>query len=329
MQLNIITKSRKVCTMSKGTVEVYDLVKTFKGDVKAVQGVTFQVAEGEFFAFLGPNGAGKSTTIQVLTTLLRPTSGTAFISGFNVDKEPTRVRQVMGVALQDTGIDPVLTGRELIELQAKLFGFSNKHAKQRANELLELINLQDDANRRVGKYSGGMRRRLDLALSLVHSPSILFLDEPTTGLDPMNRIAIWDEMRRLNKQNGTTIFLTTQYLEEADQLSDRIAIIQAGRIVATGTPTQLKTKIGMDVIDIELVDEAAAQRAGLLLQPISKNERISKNHLKIYVENGSKVLPEIVRILDRDMITLVHLSVSQPTLDEVFLQVTAEEVHSN
>ncbi len=244
--------------MSTGTIEVQNLVKTFKGDIKAVQDVTFKVANGEFFAFLGPNGAGKSTTIQVLTTLLRPTSGKASISGYDVDTQAELVRREMGVALQDTGIDPILTGRELLELQAKLFGYSSKNAKNRANELLELIHLQDDANRRVGKYSGGMRRRLDLALSLIHRPKILFLDEPTTGLDPVNRIAIWDEIRMLNKQLGTTIFLTTQYLEEADQLSDRIAIIQSGKIVAIGTPSELKTKIGMDIVDITLSDEKSS-----------------------------------------------------------------------
>jgi ABC-2 type transport system ATP-binding protein len=310
--------------MSVGTIEVHDLVKTFKGEVKAVQGVSFQVANGEFFSFLGPNGAGKSTTIQVLTTLLRPTSGKALISGYDVDKQPERVRKEMGVALQDTGIDPMLTGRELVELQAKLFGFSTPDAKKRTTELLELINLQDDANRRIGKYSGGMRRRLDLALSLVHSPKILFLDEPTTGLDPTNRLAIWDEIRRLNKEMGTTIFLTTQYLEEADQLSDRIAIIQTGKIVATGTPAQLKTKIGMDIIDIELKTEQAAQQAAKILKPLAKNERITKNQLRVYVENGSAILPEIVRALDHESLTMVNLNLSQPTLDDVFIQVTGD-----
>ncbi len=312
--------------MAKGTIEVQQLVKEFPGSVKAIQGVSFEVANGEFFAFLGPNGAGKSTTIQVLTTLLRPTSGTARVSGYDVGSQPEQIRQEIGVALQETGVDAALTGRELLMLQARLFGYSTVEAKRRAKELLELINLTEDAERKVGKYSGGMRRRLDLALSLVHRPNILFLDEPTTGLDPYNRIAIWEEIRKLNREFGTTIFLTTQYLEEADQLAERICIINKGAIVASGTARELKKSVGMDVIDLNFVDEQAAEQANVALESMVKSVRRTRNQLTLYVENGAKILPDIVRTLDRTGLPPASLQLSPPTLDDVFLQVTGEHL---
>jgi ABC-2 type transport system ATP-binding protein len=315
--------------LSKGTIQVQQLVKQFAGGVQAIRGVSFEVANGEFFAFLGPNGAGKSTTIQVLTTLLRPTSGEARISGFDVEREPERIRKEIGVALQETGIDPALTGKELLVLQARLFGFSSADAKQRAKELLELINLVDDADRKVGKYSGGMRRRLDLALSLVHRPNILFLDEPTTGLDPYNRIAIWEEIRKLNREFGTTIFLTTQYLEEADQLADRICIINKGEIVASGSAVELKKNIGMDVIDLVFADEAAAMQANTALESMVKTGVVSRNQLTLYVENGAHALADVVRVLDRHALPPVSLNLAPPTLDDVFLRVTGEHLDAS
>jgi ABC-2 type transport system ATP-binding protein len=315
--------------MSIGTIVVHDLVKTFKNNVQAIQGISFEIDNGQFFSFLGPNGAGKSTTIQVLTTLLRPTSGAAWISGYNVDKVPEKVRREIGVALQETGIDPALTGRELLILQARLFGYNGIDAKKRADELLELINLNEVADRKVGQYSGGMRRRLDLALSFVNEPKILFLDEPTTGLDPYNRNAIWEEIRRLNQEFGTTIFLTTQYLEEADQLSERIAIIDQGRIVSSGTPKELKSQIGMDVIEMVFEDEAEAQQAQIALRGMTKNERLTEHRLTVYVENGSSTLPEIVRKLDAEGLNVLSLSLAPPTLDDVFLQVTGEHFRTD
>ncbi len=231
--------------MSRLAVEAEGLIKTYRsrtGVVEAVRGVDLQVGAGEVFAFLGPNGAGKSTTVRMLTTLLSITSGTARVAGVDVAAEPDAARRRMGVALQEAGLDPRQTGRELVVLQARLFGLSPRRASQRAGELLELVDLVAAADRRIKGYSGGMKRRLDLASALVHEPEVLFLDEPTTGLDPASRLTVWDEMRRINSR-GTTIFLTTQYLEEADQLCDRLAIIDGGRIVRDGTPQQLKAEL--------------------------------------------------------------------------------------
>ena len=221
------------------------LVKTYRAraaTVEAVRGVDLRVERGEIFGFLGPNGAGKSTTVRMLTTLLTLTSGTARVAGLDVAREPDAVRRRIGVALQEAGLDPRQTGRELLELQGRLFDLSAREAAGRAEELLELVELTDAADRRIKSYSGGMKRRLDLASALVHLPEVLFLDEPTTGLDPASRVTVWDEVRRINER-GTTVFLTTQYLEEADQLCDRLAIIDDGRIVREGTPAQLKAEL--------------------------------------------------------------------------------------
>lgn len=309
-------------------IHVENLVKTFKGDVQAVKGVSFDIQEGEFFSFLGPNGAGKSTTIQMITTLLKPTSGKAEIAGFDVINEPEKIRRVIGVALQETGIDPQLTGRELLEIQGKLFGFNSREARKRANELLELVGLTEDALRKSGNYSGGMRRRLDLALTLVQRPKILFLDEPTTGLDPYNRKLIWEEMRSLNKENGTTIFLTTQYLEEADELADRISIINEGRIVASDTQKNLKASIGQDVIDLVFTTKEEADRASLLLERLTGEKAQSGSELRLFVEQGTGKLPEIIRQLDQESITPISLNVSPPSLDDVFLNLTGHPIQS-
>ncbi|MFN0030506.1 MAG: ABC transporter ATP-binding protein [Acidimicrobiales bacterium] len=226
-------------------VQAHGLVKHFKaqgGVVEAVRGVDLAVSAGEIFGFLGPNGAGKSTTVRMLTTLSSITAGSAHVAGVDVSADPSGARRKIGVALQDAGLDPRQNGRELLELQARLFGMSASTAAARAQELLELVELTDAAERRIKGYSGGMKRRLDLASALVHRPEVLFLDEPTTGLDPASRLVVWDEVRRIN-QAGTTVFLTTQYLEEADQLCDRLAIIDAGRIVREGTPTELKAEL--------------------------------------------------------------------------------------
>jgi ABC-2 type transport system ATP-binding protein len=226
-------------------VEAEQLVKRYTGrggDVEAVRGVDLQVAQGEVFGFLGPNGAGKSTTVRMLTTLMTITSGRARVAGIDVTADPDGTRQRIGVALQEAGLDVRQTGRELVILQAQLFDMSRPAAARRAEELLELVDLVEDADRRIKGYSGGMKRRLDLASALVHEPEVLFLDEPTTGLDPASRLTVWEEVRRIN-QRGTTVFLTTQYLEEADQLCDQLAIIDAGKIVREGTPTELKSEL--------------------------------------------------------------------------------------
>ena len=227
--------SRPPAVVARGLVKTYD-------DVEAVRGVDLRVESGEVFGFLGPNGAGKSTTVRMLTTLLTITAGSASVAGVDVAADPDQVRRRIGVALQEAGLDPRQNGRELLLLQARLFGLSPAEAATRAQELLALVELEDAADRRIKTYSGGMKRRLDLASALVHEPEVLFLDEPTTGLDPSSRLTIWDEVRRINAQ-GTTVFLTTQYLEEADQLCDRIAIIDGGRIVRQGAPGQLKTEL--------------------------------------------------------------------------------------
>src|SRR5918999_527555 len=231
-------------------IEADRLVREFKKGPRAVDGIDLQVATGEVYGFLGPNGAGKSTTVHMLTTLLPPTEGTARVAGFDVVREGPRVRKVIGAALQEAALDPFLSGRNHLRLQAALHGLSRHERKARGNELLERVGLTHAADRRVQTYSGGMKRRLDLALALVHHPSILFLDEPTTGLDPQSRSALWQEVARLAQDEGVTIFLTTQYLEEADVLADRVGIIDRGHIVAEGTPEELKDEIGRPSVEV-------------------------------------------------------------------------------
>ncbi|HYY73945.1 MAG TPA: ATP-binding cassette domain-containing protein, partial [Solirubrobacterales bacterium] len=237
-------------------IEAKGLERTFEGGVRAVAGVDLEVAEGQIYAFLGPNGAGKTTTVRILTTLLRPTAGSARVAGFDVVTQPGEVRKAIGVALQEAALDPLMTGRELIRLQATLHGIPREEGQRKATALLQRVGLTEAADRQVGTYSGGMRRRLDLASALVHEPRVLFLDEPTTGLDPVSRKAIWEEVEQLNSE-GTTVFLTTQYLEEADQLADRVGIIDFGRIVAEDTPARLKAQIGKPHLEIRLLEGAA------------------------------------------------------------------------
>ncbi|QKS71176.1 ATP-binding cassette domain-containing protein [Paenalkalicoccus suaedae] len=308
--------------MDTGTIVVSNLVKTYKDSYKAVDGVSLEVQKGECFAFLGPNGAGKSTTVKILTTLMTPSSGEVFVSGFNAETEPDKVRLKIGVVLQDTGLDQDLSGRELLELQGRIFNMTKKEAKTRATELLAKVGLEDDADKPSKKYSGGMRRRLDLAMTLVHNPEILFLDEPTTGLDPLNRKAIWEEIRRLNKEEGTTVFLTTQYLEEADELADHIKIINKGKIVAEGTPSELKDSIGADVIVFEFAEEQEVARAKELLTD-AEGVITQEKELRITTKEASKRLSSYLKILTDAGIEPESLSVSQPTLDDVFIQVTA------
>src|SRR5262245_38760433 len=240
--------------MPERAIEVEGLVREFKGGIRAVDAIDLEVSSGEIYGFLGPNGAGKSTTVLVLTTL-PPTAGTARVGGFDVVRDGPRVRGVIGAALQEAALDPVLTGREHLHLQAALHGFPRDERRARGQALLERVGLTEAADRKVGGYSGGMKRRLDLALALVHSPRILFLDEPTTGLDPQSRTALWQEVGRLAHEDGVTVFLTTQYLEEADVLADRVGIIDHGRIVAEGTPTALKAEIGRPRLEAIPADE--------------------------------------------------------------------------
>src|SRR5881227_2746436 len=280
-------------------IETRSLARTFEGGIEAVRGIDLTVVRGEVFGFLGPNGAGKTTTVRMLCTLLPPTAGSAHVAGVDVVADPAEVRRRIGVALQEIGLDPVQTGRELLELQCGLYGLTGRRARARADELLELVGLSDAAGRQIKTYSGGMKRRLDLASALVHSPDVLFLDEPTTGLDPASRLTVWEEVRRINAA-GTTVFLTTQYLEEADKLCDRLAIIDAGEIVAEGTPERLKAQMGHDVVTLALngADAAATESA---VGELAGLERVvaETDQLALYLEDGAGSIAEIVRRLDR------------------------------
>jgi ABC-2 type transport system ATP-binding protein len=309
-----------------GAIAARSLRRTFKGGIEAVRDIDLTVATGEVFGFLGPNGAGKTTTVRMLCTLLPPTAGTATVAGLDVVHQGAEVRRVIGVALQEIGLDPVQTGRELLELQCGLYGITGAHARERAAELLELVGLSDAADRRTKTYSGGMKRRLDLATALVHSPQVLFLDEPTTGLDPASRLTIWEEVRRINA-DGTTVFLTTQYLEEADKLCDRVSIIDEGRIVAEGTPAQLKAQMGHDVVSLSLDGaDPAATEASLAGLPGLERLVAGADDLVLYVADGAGSIAEIVRRLDRDSIEVGAISVSRPTLDDVFLRATGRRL---
>ena len=301
-------------------VEAKNLKKTFKskdGDVEAVKDVSFHVNQGEIFSILGPNGAGKSTTILMLTTLLRVSSGSGTIFGLDVEKEDKNVREKIGIALQDTGLDNLLTGRELFFTTARLWGFSKTDAETRTSELLKLVGLEEAADRRVKTYSGGMKRRLDLGLSLVHKPDVLFLDEPTTGLDPGSRRVLWDEIKRL-RDGGVTIILTTQYLEEADELADRISIIDNGLVAAEGTPDELKALIGGDVITFTFNSDNEVKKA----QQLIENSETEKNQLRVTVENGAEKIPDLLKHLSNNKLEVVSVTANKPSLDDVFLQVT-------
>jgi ABC-2 type transport system ATP-binding protein len=308
---------------SEAPIIAENLVRHF-GDVHAVNGINLTVNQGEIFGFLGPNGAGKSTAVRMLTTLLRPTSGSARVAGFDVAKQPNDVRRRIGVALQDAAIDPLMTGTELLHLQAVLYGIPSSKTASRAGELLERVGLTAAADRRVGTYSGGMRRRLDLALSLIHQPSVLFLDEPTTGLDPMSRLTLWEEVRRLN-QEGTTVMLTTQYLEEADQLADRIAIIDKGLIVREGRPSDLKAGVGFPTLLVNVPkDQMDAAKSVLLgfgdLRPTAEGT------LGVGLRGGATVVTDVVRKLDEAHVRVQHLEVNEPSLDDVFAEATGHRL---
>jgi ABC-2 type transport system ATP-binding protein len=307
-------------------VEARSLRRTFKGGIEAVRDIDLAVSAGEVFGFLGPNGAGKTTTVRMLCTLLPPTGGSATVAGLDVVADAAGVRRRIGVALQEIGLDPVQTGRELLELQCGLYGITGQDARTRAAELLALLGLSEAADRRTKTYSGGMKRRLDLASALVHSPEVLFLDEPTTGLDPASRLTVWEEVRRINGA-GTTVFLTTQYLEEADQLCERLAIIDAGKIVAEGTPERLKAQMGHDVVTLGL-DGADPEAIEGALRDLPGLERVvvEPDQLALYVLDGAGSIAEIVRRLDRVGTQVGAISVSRPSLDDVFLQATGRRL---
>ena len=301
-------------------IEVEGLERVFEGDIRAVQGVDLEVAEGEIYGFLGPNGAGKTTTVRMLTTLLRPTGGSARVAGHDVVEEAAAVRRTIGVALQEAALDPLMTGRELIRLQATLHALGRDEGRRRADALLDRVGLSDAADRRVGTYSGGMQRRLDLAAALAHEPRVLFLDEPTTGLDPVSRKTIWAEVEELNRE-GTTVFLTTQYLEEADQLADRVGIIDNGKLVAEGTPQQLKGEIGRPHLELSLAAEAAG-RAEEIVARFGKPLPAKDGKVLVELAGGATEIAPVVVALDEGGIAVESLELVQPSLDDVFVAKT-------
>jgi ABC-2 type transport system ATP-binding protein len=306
-------------------IEVESLVKDFKGGVRAVDGIDLRVAPGEIYGFLGPNGAGKSTTVLVLTTLLPPSSGTARVAGLDVVHQGAAVRRAIGASLQESALDPFLTGSEHMRLQSSLHGLGKAEREQRGRELLARVGLTDAAERKVGGYSGGMKRRLDLALALVHRPRILFLDEPTTGLDPQSRAALWDEVRRL-ADDGVTVFLTTQYLEEADVLADRVGIIDRGKIVAEGTPAELKAGIGQQSVEAVPENPDERERLATVLARFGEEAAASSGGVAVRLPDGAGDLAEIVRVLDSEGLRIADLRLHSPTLDDVFLAKTGRSL---
>jgi ABC-2 type transport system ATP-binding protein len=308
-------------------IEAEGLVREFKNGPRAVDGIELRVAPGEIYGFLGPNGAGKSTTVLMLTTLLPPTAGTARVAGFDIAAEGPRVRGAIGAALQEAALDPLLSGSEHMRLQTALHGLPKAERIERGRELLARVGLSEAADRKVGGYSGGMKRRLDLALALVHRPRILFLDEPTTGLDIQSRTALWDEVARLASEEGVTVFLTTQYLEEADALADRVGIIDHGHIVAEGTPAELKAEIGKPTVEAVPHDPADQERLARALAPFGERVGSSRRSgAAVLLAGGESQLAGVVRALDAEGIAIEQLQLHAPSLDDVFLAKTGRSL---
>ena len=313
-------------TSERQGIEVEGLVREFKNGPRAVDGIDLRVAPGEIYGFLGPNGAGKSTTVLMLTTLLPPTAGTARVAGFDIASEGPRVRASIGAALQEAALDPLLSGAEHMRLQTALHGLGKAERRRRGAELLERVGLADAAGRRVGGYSGGMRRRLDLALALAHRPRILFLDEPTTGLDIQSRTALWEEVARLAAEDGVTVFLTTQYLEEADALADRVGIIDHGKLVAEGTPAALKAEIGRPTVEAVPRDPADQGRTRDVLARFGEPAGAAPKGAAVRLAGGESELAEVVRALDGEGIAIERLQLHAPSLDDVFLAKTGRSL---
>jgi ABC-2 type transport system ATP-binding protein len=315
-------------TATATAVTATGLARNF-GDNEAVAGVDLAVASGNIYGFLGPNGAGKSTTVRMLCTLLRPSAGTASVAGFDVATQPEEVRLRIGVALQDAALDPQQSGRELLRLQGRLYGLGRADIDQRLSEVADLIDIGDALDDRIGTYSGGMRRRLDLAAALVHNPEVLFLDEPTTGLDPVSRLRVWEEVRHLKADLSMTIFLTTQYLEEADELADRVGIIDRGLLVAEGTPEELKRRIGSDVViaridgDVDAAREAVAGASGVTAVDVHGDE------LTVSVDDGATAVSPVAVALNGSGVRVRELTLRTPTLDDVFLELTGNRIQAD
>jgi ABC-2 type transport system ATP-binding protein len=311
--------------MSNG-IEVEGLVREFKGGVHAVDGIDLRVEPGEIYGFLGPNGAGKSTTVLMLTTLLPPTAGTARVAGHDIVREGAKVRGAIGAALQEAALDPLLTGREHMRLQTALQGVPKAERRARGDALIERVGLADAADRKVRGYSGGMKRRLDLALALVHRPRLLFLDEPTTGLDPQSRADMWAEVAHLAREEGVTVFLTTQYLEEADVLADRIAIIDHGRIVARGTPEALKAEIGRPSLEVVPAEREQRDAVAAVLGRFGAPAPAPPGAAAVRLSGGAEELAGVVRALDAEHLPITDFQLHAPTLDDVFLARTGRKL---
>jgi ABC-2 type transport system ATP-binding protein len=311
--------------MTEAAIQAEQLVREFKKGPRAVDGIDLAVSPGEIYGFLGPNGAGKSTTVHMLTTLLPPTSGSARVAGFDVVRQGPQVRKNIGAALQEAALDPLLTGREHLRLQASLQGISRAERMRRAEELLTRVGLGEAADRKVRGYSGGMKRRLDLAMALVHRPQILFLDEPTTGLDVQSRTALWSEVGRLANDDGVTVFLTTQYLEEADVLADRVGIIDHGHIVAEGTPAALKAEVGRPTVEAIPASGDDLDRTAGILERFGERVTSTKG-VAVRLNDGQFGLYEIVRALDADGLEAENIQIHQPSLDDVFLAKTGRSL---
>src|SRR5499427_989044 len=316
--------------MPEAAIQAEKLVREFKKGPRAVDGIDLEVSPGEIYGFLGPNGAGKSTTVHMLTTLLPPTSGSARVAGFDVVRQGPQVRRHIGAALQEAALDPLLTGREHLRLQASLQGIPRAERRTRADALLARVGLREAADRRVRGYSGGMKRRLDLALALVHRPRILFLDEPTTGLDIQSRTALWEEVGRLAKEDGVTVFLTTQYLEEADVLADRVGIIDHGHIVAEGTPDQLKAEISRSTIEAVPADLLQKGAVAAVLERFgTPTTGFGPQAVAVQLAANDGDVAQIVRALDAENLRISHLQIHEPTLDDVFLAKTGRHLEGS
>ena len=291
------------------------------GDVRAVDGIDLEIPEGEIYGFLGPNGAGKTTLVRMLITLLMPTSGSGRVAGYDLVRQAGDIRLRIGAALQDAALDPKQTGREILRLQGRLYGLSRREVNERLDDLADLIDIGDAIDRFVGTYSGGMKRRLDLAAALIHNPQILFLDEPTTGLDPISRTRVWEEVRRVNHDLGVTIFLTTQYLEEADELADRVGIINRGRLMAEGTPSELKRSLGNDVIIAQVDGQADQAQQAVTGLPGVEGVEIRGSEVLIQAPNGAAAISSIALALAQKDVSVSEIILRTPTLDDVFLSV--------
>jgi ABC-2 type transport system ATP-binding protein len=307
-------------------IEIEGLTRKFKNGPLAVAGIDLHVDPGEIYGFLGPNGAGKSTTVHMLTTLLPPTGGDARVAGHDIVREGPAVRAAIGAALQEAALDPHLTAREHMRLQTALHGLPREERVSRGDALIDRVGLSDAADRRVSGYSGGMKRRLDLALALVHGPRVLFLDEPTTGLDPQSRAALWAEVSRLAGQEGVTVFLTTQYLEEADQLADRVGIIDEGTIVAEGTPASLKSEIGRPSLEVTPNQPDECGRVLGVLQRFGERVPSAPDSVAVRLEVGAEALTDVVRALDSEGLRIADIDLHAPSLDDVFLEKTGRHL---